>query len=346
VLLGKYLKRRAFIAGLGRAATWPLVAARLGPAALSAGPVFAEDNTRTIGLLLGGRPEDPLWQSYVAAFIAQLRRLGWDEGRNLRIEYRWAAGDPARMRSGAQELIALAPSAILAGTAPAVLLLKRETQAIPIVFVLVIDAIALGVVDNLSRPGRNITGFTNFEPSMGSKWLALLKEMAPNIRRVGCVLNPELDSGFADVLINAIQSDASSFAVEVSRAPVRSISDIEQIMQSFGAAGGGLITLPSNFNTLNRATIAATATQYRVPIISPFGFFPAAGGLMSYGPDPEEEFRNAGAYMDRIFRGEKPGDLPVQAPTKFKFVINLKTAKALGLAVPPSLLARADEVIE
>ena len=312
---------------------------------LSVRTAYAEENTRTVGLLLGGKPEDPLWQSYLAAFIEQLRLLGWIEGRNLRLEYRWAAGDPARMRNGAKELTVLAPNAILAGTAPAALLLKNENDTIPVVFVLVIDAIALGIVDNLARPGRNVTGFTNFEPSMGSKWLELLKEIAPTIKRVGCILNPEMDAGFADVLVNAIQSDAPSFAVEVSRAPVRSVSDIEGVMQTFSDSGG-VIALPGNFNALNRTTIAATAAQYRVPVISPFDFFPTAGGLMSYGSDPENEFRSAGVYIDRILKGERLGDLPVQAPTKFKFVINLKTAKTIGLEVPPSLLARADEVIE
>jgi len=326
------MRRREFIVGLGAAG-------------LRAPLAFAEGNIKTVGILLGGNSNDSIWQSYLAAFMEQLRSFGWVESRTVRFEQRWASGDPAVMRTGAQELEALAPSAILAVTAPSALILKNQTRLIPIVFVLVIDAIALGLVSNLAKPGRNITGFTNFEPSMGSKWLGLLKEMVPNVRRVGCMLNPELDAAFADVLINSIQSDASSFAVEVSRAPVRSISDINQVIESF-SGGGGLITLPGNFNAINRAIIAEAAVRFRVPVISPFDIFPAAGGLMSYGSDPEDEFRKAGGYMNRILNGEKPGDLPVQTPTKFKLVINLKTVKALGLEVPPSLLASTDEVIE
>jgi putative ABC transport system substrate-binding protein len=326
------MKRREFIAGLGGTVLYPRVP-------------LAQANTKTIGLLLGGRPDDPLWQPFLGAFVQQLNQLGWIEGRNLHLEYRWAAGDVGRMRSGAQELIAIGPNAILAVSAPTIPFLRHETRTIPIVFVLVIDAIALGAVTNLAKPGGNITGFTNFEASMGGKWLGLLKEVAPNIKRVGCMFSPEMDSTFAGVLINSIQGAASSLAVEITLARVQNETDIEEAMRVL-SENGGLISLPGNFNALHRKAIAEQAARYRVPVISPFDFFPAAGGLMSYGTVSEDEFRNAAIYMDRIFAGANPGDLPVQMPMKFKLVINLKAAKGLGLGIPPSLLAQANEVIE
>jgi putative tryptophan/tyrosine transport system substrate-binding protein len=326
------MRRREFIAAGSAALFWPCAGA-------------TQANRKTIGLLLGGRPEDPLWQVFVGAFVQQLAQLGWIEGRNLHLEYRWAAGDVGRMRTGAEELVAVQPDAILGGTAPTLPFLLRETHTIPIVFVLVIDAIALGAVTNLARPGGNITGFTNFEPSMGGKWLELLKEIAPNIKRVGCMLNPEMDAGFASVLIGSIQGAAPSAGVEITQAKVQSDTDVEEALRAL-SNDGGLILLPGNFNALHRQAIAELAARYRVPAISPFDFYPNVGGLMSYGTVSEDEFRNAAIYMDRIFNGTNPGDLPVQMPTKFKLVINAKTAKSLGLIVPHSLLARADEVIE
>jgi len=326
------MRRREFIAGAGTVVFCSSARA-------------ADENSKTIGLLLGGRAEDPLWQSFVGAFVQKLAQLGWIEGRNLRLEYRWAAGDVVRMRGGAQELVAMRPDAILAGTAPTIPFLLNETQTIPIVFVLVIDAIALGAVRNLAKPGGSVTGFTNFEVSMGGKWLGLLKEVAPSIKRVGCMFNPEMDTGFAEVLISSIKGAAPSFGVEISLAKVQTDADVGGALQGL-SDDGGLILLPGNFNATHRRVIAELAGRYRVPVISPFDFYPNVGGLMSYGTVSEDEFRNAATYMDRIFNGAKPGDLPVQMPTRFKLVINLKQARAQHLEIPPTLLARADEVIE
>jgi putative tryptophan/tyrosine transport system substrate-binding protein len=303
------------------------------------------DQTKTLGLLLGGTPESSSWQMFVGVFLQQLRSLGWNEGRNLRLEYRWAAGSADRMRDGARELVGVRPDAIFAGTAPTVPALQNETSSIPIVFALVIDPVVLGYVKSLARPGRNTTGFTNFEPHMGAKWLALLKEIAPNTTEVGCMLNPDLDWSFDHMIVNAIRDAAPSFAIDVSVAEVRSVDDINKSVRGL-AKNGALIPLPGNFLALHFPSMIGLAAQYRVPAIYGWDYMVSAGGLISYGSVWEDEIRGAASYIDLVFKGASPGDLPVQTPTKFKLAINLKAAKALGLSIPETLPATADEVIQ
>jgi putative tryptophan/tyrosine transport system substrate-binding protein len=328
------LRRRDFLALLGTAA-----------AALRVGPAYAASTARTIGVLTAWTESDQAGQAYLGAFRGALASRGWTSGGNLRIEYRYAANNVDLIRSGAQELVALSPDVIFAVTAPVVPFLQHATQTIPIVFVLVIDAVALGYVKSLSAPGGNTTGFTNFEPGMGTKWLELLQEVAPATKMVGCMFNPVMDAAYAGVLIRSIENAAPAFSVEVVRTPVRSDEEIDGAMRGLSGAGG-LIVLPSNFTAIHRDAIVSKAARYRVPTIYPFDFFAAVGGLMSYGEQPVEEFRDAAGYVDRILRGEKPADLPVQAPTKFELVVNLKAAKSLNLLMPPTILATADQVIE
>jgi putative tryptophan/tyrosine transport system substrate-binding protein len=325
------MRRREFIAGLGAAAL-PSIAR-------------SADQTKTLGLLLGGSPESSSWQGFIGVFLQQLRSLGWSEGGNLRLEYRWAAGDAERMRDGARELVALRPDAIFAGTAPTVPVLQNETSSIPIVFALVIDPVALGYVKTLARPGRNTTGFTNFEPHMGAKWLALLKEIAPNTTHVGCMLNPDLDWTFDHIIVSAIRDAAPSLGVDVTVAEVRSVSDIDDSIRQLHA-NGALVPLPGNFLALHFSSMIKFAAQYRVPAIFGWDYMVSAGGLISYGSVWEDEIRGAASYIDLVLKGASPANLPVQTPTKFKLTINLKTAKALGLTIPETLLATADEVIQ
>jgi putative tryptophan/tyrosine transport system substrate-binding protein len=326
------MKRREFIAGLGGAAAWPLVAR-------------SADETKTLGLLLGGSPESSSWQMFISTFLQQLRSLGWSEGRNLRLEFRWAAGDADRMRDGAHELVRLKPDAIFAGTAPTVPVLQKETNSIPIVFALVVDPVALGYVKTLARPGRNTTGFTNFEPHMGAKWLALLKEIAPNTTHVGCMLNPDLDWTFDHIIVNAIREAAPSLAVDVSIAEVRGVGDIDVSVQRL-KTNGALIPLPGNYLALNFSSVVKFAAEYRVPAIYGWDYMARAGGLISYGSVWEDEIRGAATYIDLVFKGANPAELPIQTPTKFKLTVNLKAAKSLGLTIPETLLATADEVIQ
>jgi putative tryptophan/tyrosine transport system substrate-binding protein len=324
--------RREFMAGVGGAVVWSSVGR-------------CADQTKTLGLLLGGTPESSSWQMYLAVFLQQLRSLGWNEGRNLRLEYRWAAGNADRMRDGARELVDLRPDAIFAGTAPTVPALQNETSSIPIVFALVVDPVVLGYVKSLARPGRNTTGFTNFEPHMGAKWLALLKEIAPNTTKVGCMLNPDLDWAFDHIIVNAIRDAAPSLAIDVTVAEVRSVDDIDSSVQRL-ASNGALIPLPGNFLALHFPDIVKVTAQYRVPAIYGWDYMVSAGGLVSYGSVWEDEIRGAASYVDLVFKGADPGALPVQTPTKFKLAINLKVAKTLGLSIPETLLATADEVIQ
>jgi putative tryptophan/tyrosine transport system substrate-binding protein len=298
-----------------------------------------------LGLLLGGSLESPSWQIFVSAFLERLRSLGWSEGHNLRLEYRWAAGDAGRMRDGARELVGLRPDAIFAGTAPTVPVLQNETHSIPIVFALVVDPVALGYVKSLARPGGNTTGFTNFEPHMGAKWLALLKELAPGTTHVGCMLNPDLDWTFDHIIVTAIRDAAPKLAVDVTVAEVRSVADIDDSVQRL-SANGALIPLPGNFLALHFPNMIKFAAQYRVPAIYGWDYMVKAGGLISYGSIWEDEIRGAASYIDLVFKGANPANLPVQTPTKFKLTVNLKGAKALGLAIPETLLATADEVIQ
>jgi putative ABC transport system substrate-binding protein len=329
------MRRREFITLLGGAtAAWPL-AARAQQA----------ERVRRIGVLLPATADDAEWQDRVGAFLQALGLLGWTIGRNVRIDTRWATTNAAEIRRHAAELAALAPDAILAGGTSSVPPLLEATRTVPIVFTLVNDPVGAGFVDSLARPGGNATGFMNWEFSIGGKWLELLKEMAPGVTRVAVLR--DAGQAFTINAFAAIQAVAPSLRVEVIPVNLRDADEIEQSVATFARSpNGGLIPSPSAAVVRHRDLILTLAARHKLPAIYWDRFFVAAGGLMSYGPDIVEEFRQAAGYVDRILKGEKPADLPVQAPVKYELVINLKTAKALGLEVPPMLLARADEVIE
>jgi len=329
------VRRRTFIALLGGAATCPLAAR-----GQQAGGM------RRIGVLIGFTETDPDMRSWLAAFRGALMKLGWTEGSNLRIELRWAGDDPDRIKTFAKELVDLRPDAILSVTTPVTGALVRETQTIPIVIATVADPISSGFVTSLGRPGGNVTGFTLYEPSMGSKWLELLKQIAPGVTRVALLFNPATTVP-VKFYMSSIEAAASSFAIQPSTAPVNAKDEIEGVIAALaGNPGAGLIVMPDLFNVTNRDLIIAMAARYRVPAIYFFRSFADSGGLISYGPDFAEQYPQAAKYIDRIFKGEKPGDLPIQMPIKVPLVINLKTAKALGLVVPGQLQQLADEVIE
>jgi len=330
------MQRREFIALLsGAAAAWPPV--------VRAQP---RDRMRRIGALMAYTVSDPEGQSRGAAFEQGLKGLGWVDGLNLRIEYRWPGGDVDQIGTSAKELVSMAPDVILGGATPAVTALQRVTRTIPIVFAGVTDPVGQGIVESLAHPGANLTGFTNFEFSLGGKWLELLKEIAPHIKSVALMFNPETAPA-ALLYLESIEAVAPSFAVELTTAPVRDEAEIERAVASLARVPlGGLIILPDIFTISHRKRTLELAAQYRLPAIYSLSFFARDGGLASYGIDTIDLYRRAASYVDRILKGAKPADLPVQAPTKFELVINLKTAKALGLAISPSLLARADEVIE
>jgi putative ABC transport system substrate-binding protein len=328
------MKRREFITFLGgAAAAWPLAAR-----------AQQRDGMRLIGVLMGIR-NDPEGRAQINALRQGLEELGWTEGRNLRIEYRWGAGDPNLMQSYATEIVGLRPDLIVAQTATALERVRQSTSKIPIVFVSVSDPISNGFVTSLARPGGNITGFTLFEYAMGGKWLELLKEIAPNITRVALVQN--IKNPNWPGWLRETQSTAPALGLQLTRAAVHEVADIEPAIDAFAReSNGAVIALPDPFTTANRDLIIALAARHRLPGVYPFRFWAASGGLMSYGIDQVDLTRRSANYVDRILRGEKPSELPIQAPTKFDLVINLKTAKALGLTVPPTLLTRADEVIE
>jgi len=327
---------RNFIALLsGAAATWPLAArAQQG------------ERIRRVGELMGYAESDPAVQSYLAAFRGALAKLGWTDGSNLRIELRWGAADPDRIKSFAKELVDLRPDAILGTTTPVISALARETHTIPIVFANVVDPIGSGFVASLAHPGGNITGFTALDSALGGKWVGLLKEIAPHTVRAALLFNPTTASPL-QIYMPSIQAAATSFAVEVSAAPVHAKDEIEGVIAAQARnPGGSLIVMPDIFNRRNRDLIIALAARYGVPAIYYSRSLVESGGLIAYSDDFAEEFRQAAGYVDRILKGEKPANLPIQQPTKFELVINLKAAKALGLTVPSSLLATADEVIE
>jgi putative ABC transport system substrate-binding protein len=327
------MSRRAFIAGLTGAAAWPLVARAQQP-----------ERMRRIGVLMYLSENDATGQKFVTAFRHRLQQLGWVDGGNARIEARWAAGDPERYRKYAAELTALAPDVILAASTPAVTPLQRATRTVPIVFVAVIDPVGSGLVMSLARPGGNATGFMLFEYSIGGKWLELLKEIAPRVTRAAVLRDSTVASGIGQFA--AIQAGASS-GVDLSAIEPRDAGDIEHAVEAFAnGPNGGLIVTAGPFAANHPDLIAALAAKHKLPAVYPYRYFVSAGGLVSYGPDQLDHYRRAADYVDRILKGEKAADLPVQAPTKYELVINLKAANALGLAVPPSLLARADEVIE
>jgi ABC-type uncharacterized transport system substrate-binding protein len=328
------MNRRHFIAGLGGAAAWPLVAR----AQLS-------ERMRRVGVLDTLAADDPEAQARSGAFLQSLQQLGWTIGRNVRVDTRWAAGSADTMRQNITDLVALTPDVMLATGTPSLGPLLQATRSIPIVFVLVPDPVGAGFVDSLARPGGNITGFTQFEYSMSVKWLELLKQIAPGVTRAAVIRDPSVTSGIGQFA--AIQGAAPTFGVEVVPLGVRDAADIERAITAFArGSDDGLIVTTGALTTLHRALIAALAARYKLPAVYPARYFAAVGGLISYGSDRIEPYRRAAGYIDRILKGEKPADLPVQAPTRYELVINLKTAKALGIDVPPMLLARADEVIE
>jgi putative tryptophan/tyrosine transport system substrate-binding protein len=330
------VRRREFITWFGgAAAAWPLAAgAQQG------------ERVRRIGVLMGFAESDPTAQSWVAAFRDALAKLGWSDGSNLRIELRWGAADPDKIRTLAKELVDLGPDVIFDQTTPVTEALGRVTQTIPIVFVYVADPIGSGFTASLARPGGNITGFTYLEPTTGGKWVGLLKEIAPRTARVALLFNPATTPPLK-FYMPSIQAAASSLSVEASTAPVHARDEIEGVIAAQARnPGGGLLVMPDVFNDANRELIIALAARLRVPAIYPRPVFAESGGLIAYGADLAEQFRQAAGYIDRILKGANPGDLPVQQPTKFELAINVKTAKALGLSVPPSMLLLADEVIE
>ena len=332
------MKRREFITLLGgAAAAWPLAAHAQHP-----------DRVQRIGLLMSYLKSDPEAQSWYAAFHEGLQKLGWMEGRNIRIDTRWAAPDDAgSMRQFAKELVALQPDLIVSGTTTTTAALLQYTRTISIVFVLVSDPVGSGFVASFSRPGGNVTGFNVSEPTMTGKWLELLKYIAPHVARVAMLFSPVSAAAFAEYWLTPFKAAAPSFGVEAIAAPVRDKSELEPVIAAQAREpNAGLIAMPDSFTDTHRVEITSLAARYRVPAVYPFRLFAEAGGLLSYGLDRSDNFRRAATYVDRILKGEKPSELPVQAPVKFDLVINLKAAKALGLEVPPQLLGRADEVIE
>jgi putative ABC transport system substrate-binding protein len=329
------MRRRDFISLLaGAAAAWPL-AARAQQGA----------HMRRIGALMNLAESDPEGQARIAAFREGLGKLGWTEGRELQIEYRWFAGDPERARAYAAELVKLKPDVIFAGATPSVAVLQRETRSVPIVFAQVADPVGAGFVASLARPGGNITGFALYEYTIAAKWLELLKQIAPQVTRVAIIYdptNPET-KGYLPV----IEAAAPSFGVEVSISVVGNATEVERAIEQFAREpNGGLIPLPTPLMAVHRDLIISLARRHRLPNVYAYRYYPISGGLASYGVDNIDLYRRAASYVDRILKGEKPSDLPVQQATKFELVINLKTAKALNLDPPISLLARTDEVIE
>jgi putative tryptophan/tyrosine transport system substrate-binding protein len=329
------LKRRDFITLLGGAvAAWPLAARAQQP-----------ERMRRIGVLLPAAADDAEYQSWVGAFLQALAQLGWIIGQNVRIDTRWATANPAEIRRHAAELAALAPDVILAHGASTVGALLQVTRSVPIVFPIIADPVGGGFVDSLARPGGNATGFLVSEYGIGGKWLELLKEVAPAVARVAVLRDPAIPTGVGQ--FSVIQAMAPLLRVEVNSVNTRNASEVEREVTLFaGSSNAGMIVTASGLTTLHRDLIIKLAAQHKLPAVYFQRYFVTAGGLVSYGPVYIDQYRRAAAYVDRILKGEKPADLPVQAPTKYELVINLKTAKALGLEVPPSLLARADEVIE
>jgi putative ABC transport system substrate-binding protein len=305
------------------------------------------DRMRRIGVLMASPESDREGHARVAAFQEELQKLGWAEGRNIRIDYRWATFDEAEsIQRFAKELVALQPDLILSNNTPTTAALLQQTRTIPIIFALGVDPVGSGFVANLPRPGGNVTGFIVMEPTMAGKWLELLKEIAPRVARVAYLFNP-VTATFAHDFQKHLEAAAASFGVEAIAAPIRESSELESVITAQAREpNGGLIVMPDSFLLTHRAEIPALAARYHVPAVYPFRFFTELGGLLSYGNDLLDNFRRAAVYVDRILRGAKPSDLPVQAPVKFELVINLKTAKALGLDVPLFFQQRADEVIE
>ena len=326
------MRRRAFIAGIAGSAAWPFAAR-------------AQEKVRRVGALIPATAGDTEYQARFDAFQQALEKLGWEIGRNLRIDSRWATSNAPETHRHAAELVALAPDVILASSSPAVAALQQATRTVPIVFVTVIDPVGSGFVDSLARPGGNTTGFLLYEYSLSGKWLELLKQVAPNVTRAAVFRDTGNPAGNAQ--FGAIQTIAPSLGVEVHPFNLRDAGEIERAVAAFArSANGGLIVTGSAASTDHRNLIIRLAAQGKLPAVYFARYFVSAGGLISYGPDFIDPFRRAAGYVDRILKGEKPAELPVQAPTRYELAINLKTARTLGVAVPPALLSRADEVIE
>jgi putative ABC transport system substrate-binding protein len=328
------MKRREFITLFGgTVATWPLAARAQQP-----------ERMRRIGVLMPTSEKDAEGTKRLVALREGLQKFGWVESRNIQIDYRWALeGD--QLRTATKELVALAPELILVQSDPATAALRRQTWTIPIVFVSVGDPIGGGFIQSMARPGGNATGFTNFEPSFGGKWLELLKEVAPEVKRALVILQAETPANAP--FLRAAEAAAPTLQVTLTASSVRNATDVEAAVSTFAAEPlGGLLVMPHQVTVSNRNAILSLAARYRLPAVYPFRYFAQGGGLVSYGIDQVDHFRRAADYINRILKGEKPGDLPAQASTKFELVVNLKTAKSLGIDLPPALLARADEVIE
>ena len=329
------MKRREFLGVLGGAASWPLAAR-----------AQQSDRVRRIGVLMGYAESDAEGQAYVAIFREELQKLGWAEGRNFQIDIRWATSDPEAVQRLAKELVALQPDVILSPTTPTTAALLQQTRTIPIIFAIVSDPVGSGFIASFAKPGGNVTGFIILEPTLAGKWLELLKEIAPRIARVALLFNPAT-APYAEYYLNPFKAAAASFAVEAIVAPVHDMSELKSAVGvQAREPNGALIVIPDSFMTTHRAEITSLAARHRLPAVYPFRHYTEIGGLLSYGNDQRDNFRRAATYADRILKGEKPSELPIQAPVKFELVINLKTAKTLGLTVPPTLLARADAVIE
>jgi putative tryptophan/tyrosine transport system substrate-binding protein len=330
------MRRREFFVLLGGAAVvWPFAAR-----------AQQLEVMRRIGVLMGFAESDREGQTFVAAFRESLQKLGWVEGRNIRIDYRWTGLDKELIQRFAKELVALQPDLILTQSTPATAELLRQTRTIPIVFALVADPIGSGFVVSFPQPGGNITGFVTMEPTVSGKWLELLKETAPRVARVAMLFNPAT-APYAEYWLNPFKAAAASVAVDAIVAPVHGTSELESVIAAQAhEPNGGLIVMPDTFTTEHRSEITSLAARYRLPAVYPYRVFAESGGLLSYGDDLTDNFRRAASYVDRILKGEKPADLPVQAPVKFELSINLKAAKALGIAVAPSMIARADQVLD
>jgi putative ABC transport system substrate-binding protein len=329
------MRRREFITLVGGAAAWPIAARGQQPA-----------QARRIGVLMSPRDDDLDGQARVAILRQGLEKLGWTEGRNVQIDYRWAAGDPKLAMGYATELVGLSPDVIIANSTLCLSAVVRETRTIPIVFLVVGDPVGQGFVTSLAHPGGNVTGFSAFEFAISGKWLELVKQIAPDILRVAFIYNPQAGP-YAEKFVQTIAPVARTFGVQLIVSPTRDVAEIDRgIAGLAGEPKTGLIVSPDSFTVANRGLIISLAARYRLPAIYAYRYFTADGGLMSYGHDPDEPFRAVASYIDRIFKGANPGDLPIQQPTKFEFVINQRTAKTLGITIPAQLLAVADEVIE
>ncbi len=330
------MKRREFITLLGGAAAWPLTAG-----------AQQSERMRRVGVLMSPREDDPEAPVRVSTLTKGLGELGWSEGRNIHIDFRWSGGDAARARAYAAELVSLTPDVIIANSTLCLKAVRDQTSIIPIVFVVVGDPVGQGFVSSLAHPGGNITGFSAFEFDIGGKWLEVAKTIAPDLRRIAFIFNPEAGLPYAEKFVQSIAGAAATRGVELIVSPVRDAAEVERVIVRVGSdSNSGLIVNPDAFTTANRGLIISLAARYHLPAIYAYRFYAVDGGLLSYGHEINDLYRRATTYVDRIFKGAKPADLPVQNPTKFELIINQGTAQALGLTIPDKLLALADELIE